>query len=279
MLTFRPSCFISFTLLISCILIFSVMPATAGLNDLFGKKEIDETERTETIERIQSIQEKLKLLQDKLRVLERRKAAKNAAQRASELGGPATAPAQANWFPVDETDIEPEAAGIYTYLLFKGDISNTSALGALEDFILTIETLPVNEIPAGLANRFLLPAEKPQSTISLGRRPYDFKLNEAYLGRLNLHDNLPDGPVLVSMKVPVDPYGVGDVPAFMAVSFGRQSPQRALDLAKIWHKQESSMISSNVSPVSELFWELIDGAGPIQVARDKNRIQVVLPQK
>ncbi|HKJ30050.1 MAG TPA: hypothetical protein VKA22_07580, partial [Desulfuromonadales bacterium] len=58
-------------LLTVLILLLTVLPAFAGVNDLFGKKELDETERQETIERIDSIQEKLKLLQDKLRALER----------------------------------------------------------------------------------------------------------------------------------------------------------------------------------------------------------------
>jgi hypothetical protein len=233
-------------LLIGLLLCLTVVPSVAGLNDLFGKKEIDETERKETIERIDSIQEKLKLLQDKLRVLERRKA--------------------------------PGEFGLYTYLLFKGKLSDTSSVGVLEDFILTIETLPENEIPAGLANRFLIPVEKPQSMVSLGRQPYDFKLNDAYLQRLELQDKLPPGPILVSLREPLDPYGIGDIPAFMAVSFGRQTPQRALDLAKIWHQQEKNAIPSKGHPVSELFWELIDGAGTTQVAHYQQRILVALPQ-
>lgn len=260
-------------------LLLTIIPATAGLDDLFNKKEVDETERKETIERIDSIQEKLKLLQDKLRVLERRKAAKEAAQRAA--GAPGTVPAvvpQVNWQPVDETTTNPGEFGLYTYLLFKGELSDSSAIGILEDFILTIETLPENDTPAGLANRFLVPVEKPQSIVNLGRQPYDFKLNEAYLRRLELQDNLPNGPILVSMRQPLDPYGLDEVPTFLAVSFGHQNPQRALELAKIWHRQEKDAVTVEVHPVSALFWELIDGAGPTQVARYQQRILVALPQ-
>ena len=81
-------------LLTVLILLLTVLPAFAGVNDLFGKKELDETERQETIERIDSIQEKLKLLQDKLRALERRKAARTAAQKSEQqsIGGGGSLP-------------------------------------------------------------------------------------------------------------------------------------------------------------------------------------------
>ena len=267
-------------LLTVLILLLSVLPAFAGVNDLFGKKELDETERQETIERIDSIQEKLKLLQDKLRALERRKAAKTAAQKSEESAGVLSAtPVQINWQPIDDSVTNPGEFGLYTYLLFKGDLSDSSAVGALEDFILTIETLPENNIPAGLANRFLVPVEKPQSTINLGRQPYDFKLNEAYLSRLALQDQLSNGPILVSLRQPLDPYGTGQSPAFLAVSFGRQNPQRALELAKIWQNQEKDAISNKSHPTSDLFWELIDGAGPTQVVRYQEHILLVLPQQ
>jgi hypothetical protein len=250
------------------------------LNDLFGKKELDETERKETIERIDSIQEKLKLLQDKLRVLERRKATKAAAQKTQGAAGSISAtPVQVNWLPVDETTTNPGEFGLYTYLLFKGKLADSSAVGTLEDFILTIETLPENDIPAGLANQFLVPVEKPQSMISLGRQPYDFKLNDVYLRRLELQDNLPDGPILVSMREPIDPYGQGDVPSFLAVSFGRQTPQRALDLAQIWQRQEKDAITSKGHPLSDLFWALIDGTGSTLVTSYKQQILVALPQQ
>jgi len=280
MLTTRLKQFQTYILLSGLFLLLTTIPAAAGLNDLFGKKEVDETERKETIERIDSIQEKLKLLQDKLRVLERRKAAKAAAQRAEGATGLIPAiPAQVNWQPVDETTTNPGEFGLYTYLLFKGGLSDTSAIGNLEDFILTIETLPDHDIPAGLANQFLVPVEKPQSMINLGRQPYDFKLNDAYLRRLELQDSLPNGPILVSLREPLDPYGLGDVPTFLAVSLGHQTPQRALELAKVWHKQEKDTVTVAGHPVSALFWELIDGAGPAQVARYQQRILLALPQQ
>ena len=267
-------------LLTGLLLLLTVVPSIAGLDDLFGKKELDETERKETIERIDSIQEKLKLLQDKLRVLERRKAATEEAKKAKGAAGALSAtPVQVNWLPVDETITNPGEFGLYTYLLFKGKLADSSAVGTLEDFILTIETLPENDIPAGLANQFLVPVEKPQSMISLGRQPYDFKLNDVYLHRLELQDNLPDGPILVSMREPIDPYGQGDVPAFMAVSFGRQTPQRALDLAQIWHRQEKDAITGKGHPISDLFWALIDGTGPTLVTNYKQHILINLPQQ
>jgi hypothetical protein len=266
-------------LLTGLLLLIAVVPATAGLNDLFSPKEPDEKERKETLQKIDSIQEKLKLLQDKLRALERRKAAKEAAQRSEGVEGKISSqPLPSNWQPVDELTTNPGEYGLYTYLLFKGGLSDMADVGVLEDFILTIETLPENNIPPGLANRFLVPVEKPQSTVNLGRQPYDFKLNETYLRRLELQDNLPNGPILVSTREPLDPYGSGEVPAFIAVSFGRQTPQKALSLAKVWHNQEKDTASSK-NPVSEIFWELIDGAGPTVVAHYKQRILVALPQQ
>jgi hypothetical protein len=276
----RPKRFQTCILLTGLLLLLTVVPSIAGLNDLFGKKELDETERKETIERIDSIQEKLKLLQDKLRVLERRKATKAAAQKTQGAAGSISAtPVQVNWLPVDETTTNPGEFGLYTYLLFKGKLADSLAVGTLEDFILTIETLPGNDIPAGLANQFLVPVEKPQSMISLGRQPYDFKLNDVYLRRLELQDNLPDGPILVSMREPIDPYGQGDVPSFLAVSFGRQTPQRALDLAQIWQRQEKDAITSKGHPLSDLYWALIDGTGSTLVTSYKQQILVALPQQ
>lgn len=267
-----------FVLLTAVLIFCSALPAIAGLNDLLGTKEVDETERAETIERIQSIQEKLQLLQEKLRVLERRKAAKEAAQEAAELGEEEIPNVQINWLAVDETTIHPGEAGIYTYLFFNGDIENTAAVGALEDFILTIETLPGNDVPASMANRFLLPVEKPQSSVSLGRQPYDFNLNKAYKRRLALNADMPYGPVLVSAKKPVDPYGTEELPTYLAVYLGHQRPERSLELARIWHKHESAITEGDITSVSDLFWELIDGSGPAMVSREKQRIQVKLPQ-
>ncbi len=250
----------------------------ASLSDLFGEKEIDEAERQETIERIQSIQEKLELLQDKLRALERRKAANEAAQRSEQAKGALPeAPVQVNWTPVDESTTNPGEFGLYTYLLFQGDITNSAAVGILEDFILTIETLPVHEIPPALANRFLVPVEKPQSLVKLGRQPYDFKLNDTYLNRLGLGGDLPSGPILVSLREPLDPYATDDPPPFLAVGLGHQTPERSAELAEAWNQQEKDPVPVNEHPVAKLFWQVIDGAGPTRVQRNQQRITVALP--
>ncbi len=252
-------------------------PAEALLG-LGEDKEMDEKERQETIERIEDIQGKLKLLQEKLKALERRKAAKQAAERTAKTGE--TIPAehlQVNWLPIDLTTINPGDFGLYTYLLYIGDEQDLSALGALEDLILTIETLPVNQVPESLANRFLVPVEQPQSTINLGRQPYDFGLSKAYLDRLQLRESLPKGPVLVSLSKPIDPYGQDTVPAFLAVSFGHQKPERALELAKIWHAQEKPAVPPTGHPVSPLFWGLLDNAGTVRVSSFDQRLLMELP--
>jgi hypothetical protein len=166
---------------------------------------------------------------------------------------------------------------LYTYLLFKGDISNSDAVGILEDFILTIETLPGNDIPPVLGNRFLVPVEKPQSLVSLGRQPYDFKLNDTYLRRLGLGAELPNGPILVSMRAPIDPYAADDIPPYLAVSLGHQTPERAAELARTWNQQEKDPVAVAEHPVSGLFWKVIDGVGPTRVERNQQRITVSLP--
>lgn len=269
---------ISLTLFILLVGLFAATPSLALLDNLLGKQEVDETERRETIERIQGIQEKLQLLQEKLRVLERRKAASKAAE-ISESGAIPTVPVQTNWVPVEETTVDQGDFGIYTYLLFQGDMSDSAAVGALEDFILTIETLPANDIPASLGNRFLVPVEKPQSMVNLGRQPYDFALNDAFLRRLGLGEDLASGPVLVSSNRPIDPYGIGAPPAFLAVGFGRQAPQRTLALAKTWHRQEKEAIAPAGHPVATLFWQLLEDSGPVQVVRSGSRLQVALPRQ
>lgn len=259
--------------------LFIPVVAFADLNDLFGKKELDEEDRQQTIERIESIQEKLKLLQDKLRALERRKAAKESAQKAEELGAKlAEAPASVNWLPVDDTVTSPGGYGLYTYLLFSGSQEDTAAIGSLEDFILTIETLPANETPASLANCFLVPVEKPQSVINLGRQPFDFKLNRAYLDRLGITGDLPSGPVLVSSSQPVDPYASGETEASLAVAIGKQAPGQTARLANIWHQYEIDSVGDNRHSVTDLFWQLIDGLGTVQVKRDKQKIVAILGQ-
>jgi len=265
-------------LMITFLFALTTLANAATLGDLFGEKEVDEAERQETIERILSIQEKLELLQEKLRALERRKAAKEAAQRsdAAESVLPA-APVQVNWTPVDESTTNPGEFGLYTYLLFQGDLSDSATVGVLEDFILTIETLPENDIPPALANRFLVPVEKPQSLISLGRQPYDFKLNDTYLRRLGLGAGLPNGPILVSMREPIDPFATDDVPPFLAVGLGDQSPERTAELAETWNQQEKDPVAVTEHPVAKLFWQVIDGAGPTRVQRTQQRITVSLP--
>ena len=250
----------------------------ATLGDLFGTKEIDEEERQETIERIQTIQEKLKVLQDKLKALERRKAAEDAARKQAEIEGPLQAtPLQANWTPIDNTTPHPGDFGLYTYLLFQGDISNQAAVGILEDFILTIETLPDNDIPPRLGNRFLVPVEKPQSVVSLGRQPYDFKLSQTYLDRLGLGETFPPGPILVSSTQSIDPYGSGAMPLYLAVSLGQKPPEKTLAMAKVWNQQETEELNQPEQTVSSLFWQVIDGAGPTQVVRNQEQIIVTLP--
>ena len=265
------------TLLITILSLMFASPAFALLG--FGEtKEPDEKERQETIERIEDVQDKLKLLQEKLKALERRKAAKEAAERAAKTGEPIpTEVTLVNWLPVDDSVITPGNFGIYTYLLFIGDTEDTAAIGSLEDLILTIETLPNSTIPEGQANRFLIPVEKPQSMVNLGRQPYDYNLNKAYLNRLQLRDSLPKGPVLVSLKVPIDPYGDGDVPAFLAVSLGRQKPEKALDLTKVWHDQEKEAVDPVGHPVADLFWNLLEESGPTRVTKFNQRVLVELP--
>ncbi len=258
--------------------LLAATPALALLENLLGKPEVNEAERRETIERIEGIQEKLQLLQEKLKALERRKAASKAAELAGSGKLPVD-PVHINWTPVDATTIAPGDFGHYTYLLFMGEMTDAAAIGALEDFILTIETLPASDIPATLGNRFLVPVEKPQSTVNLGRQPYDFTLNDAYLRRLGLGSDLAKGPVLVTADQPIDPYGVGAVPAFLAVGLGRQTPQQALALAKIWHRQEKEAIAPSGHPSSALFWQLLEGSGPVQVERSGGHLQVLLPQR
>lgn len=269
----------TFLLLVTFLFCTPALSPAAGLSDLLGKKEINEEERQETIERIQSIQEKLKLLQDKLRVLERRKAAKETSQKAEEKGKKLSAtPVQVNWLAVNETTVDPGDYGLYTYLLFNGNQEDFGAIGLLEDFILTIETLPVHDIPPVLANQFLVPVEKPQSLINLGRQPYDFELNQAYMNRFNISGDLPRGPILVSSREPVDPYATGVIPDYIVVSLGQQPPEKSAKLAGVWHRQEKTAMVNTEHAVAELFWQLIDGTGPVQVTRNKQNVTVVLPQ-
>jgi hypothetical protein len=254
------------------LLAVTTLPAAAlDLSEIFKTKPpLNEEERKETIERIKDVQEKLRLLQDKLRVLEKRKAQEAAFRTAS---GTALEPVagEINWQAVDQTTTDPGEFGLYTYLLYNGSDSDSAALGGLEDLILTIETLPASQEPPAIGNRFLLPVEPSQSTVALARRPYDFKLSRTYLDRLGLTDFGP-GPVLVSLDQPLDPYGSGEVPAFLAVFIGEQSPQSHLALAKTWHGYEKSPLAADGHPLAELFWKLLDGRGPTRVSREGGRL-------
>lgn len=267
--------------LLAITLLLSLLFATPSfaLLGLFEKKEMSAEEKQETIENIQSIQEKLKLLQEKLRALERRKAMKQAAEQVAAADERLTAgPDQVNWLPIDNTVGTPGDFGTYTYLLFHGDIEDMEAVGALEDFILTIETLPEVETPPSLANRFLVPVETPQSTIDLGRQPYDFKLNDAYLQRLGLDDPLSKGPVLVSLAEPLDPYGIEPPPAFLAVSLGHQVPIQSKHLATLWHNYEKDAVAPVNHKLENLFWQLLDGQFQARVSRNGDQLVVVLPE-
>lgn len=252
---------------IALLLLTAPFPARAlDLTELFkSKPPLTDEERRETLERIREVQDNLKLLQDKLRALEKRKALEEAT-RATGAVAPQTVAGEANWQALDQTTANPGEYGLYTYLLFNGSERNQAALGGLEDLILTIETLPAVTEPAAMVNRFLLPVEPPQSTVTLARRPYDFKLANVYLKRLGL-GNVADGPVLVSLAVPFDPYGSDEIPPFLAVALGRQDPQRSLALAKVWHGYEKPPLSSTGHPLSDLFWQLLDGAGTTRVTR------------
>ncbi|MDH3998127.1 MAG: hypothetical protein OET90_04735 [Desulfuromonadales bacterium] len=268
------------TVALICLLLFIVAtPSFALLEGLLGggDEKVNEEERQQTIERIESIQQKLKLLQEKLRVMERRKTASDTDQSADTAPG---APLQTNWVAVDEETTQLDESGLYTYLLFNGELSDADAIGALEDFILTVETLSPNDISPALANRFLVPVEKAQSSVNLGRRPYDFDLNRTYLKRFGLHQQplLATGPILVSLRDPVDPYGEDAPPQHMVVNFGHLEPQRTLELAKLWHTQKKSTLDSDGHAVAALLWQLLDGAGPTQVTRVQQQLLVELTQ-
>lgn len=254
------------------------LTATAGAVDLSSmfksKPPLTETERKETLQRIRQVQEQLQLLQDKLRALEKRKAQEEAGKAgtpdAERIAG------EANWQGVDQTTVSPGEFGLYTYVLFAGGDDNRAALGGLEDLILTIETLPPAQEPPAIGNRFLLPIEPPQSAVVLARQPYDFKLSRAYLEKLGL-GGLAEGPVLVSSNVPLDPYATEMAPPFVAVTLGQgQDPRRTLALAKVWHGFEKSPLASTGHPVADLFWQLLDGAGPTRVTRDGGKVLIDL---
>jgi len=247
--------------LLLTILLISSSPALAVLG-LFESEPVNEQDRQQTIERIQEVQEKLKLLQEKLKAIERRKAAKGADVAESQVSSAASAPE--NWQAIDEAAYNPGDFGVYTYILFNGGMKDTAAVGVLEDLILTIETLPVSEVPASLGNRFLVPVQLPQSNIELGRQPYDFKLNAAYLQRFGI-DRPGKGPVLISTVLPIDPYATTKVPAFLEVVFGQQTPLQTQALLERWHQYEAPKTATASHPLAGLFLKLLNEAGPTRV--------------
>jgi len=237
------------------------------------KPPLAEDERKETIERIREGQDRLKLLQDKLRSLEKRRALEATAQ----TGGvaPEAVAGEINWQAIDQATTNPGEFGLYTYLLFAGSETDRSALESLKDLILTIEALPETTEPASIGNRFLVPIAPQQTTVILARRPYDFKLSRSYLERLGL-TCLPDGPVLVSLTEPLDPRGLERVPPFLAVALGRQDPQRSLMLSRIWHGYEKSPLPTSGHPLAELFWQLVDGTGSTKITRNGDMLLIDL---
>ena len=234
--------------------------------DLFKKKPVNEKERVETIERIQDVQEKLKLLQDKLRALERRKAAKEGATD----GAVASA---TNWQPVDEATVNPGEYGVYSYLLYSGGFDNPQGVGVLEDLILTIETLPETSVPASMGNRFLVPVEQPQSSINLGRQPYNYKLSSTYLKSLKL-DAFSSGPVLVAAAAPIDPYAIAEQPPVLVVNLAGLAPATAKQLLQRWHLYETSMIATSGHPMSDLFMTLLQDSGPTSAEVTTDRLLI-----
>lgn len=267
-----------FLALLAATLLLAAVPLPVQALDLTGmfksKPPLTEDERKDTLERIREVQDKLKLLQDKLRVLEKRKAMEAAAKQ-GEAAAPRAVAGEDNWQAVDQMHVNPGEFGVYTYLLFAGSETDSAALGSLEDLILTIETLPENPGPTAIGNRFLLPVEIQQSTVVLARRPYDFKLSRSYLERLGL-SSLPNGPVLVSLATPLDPFALEMAPPFLAVVLNRQDSQRNLALARVWHGYEKPALTAPGHPMADLFWQLLDGAGPTRVTRSGGRLLVDL---
>ncbi len=253
------------TILLIILLLAGATQSMAALG-IFEKKPVNEKERVETIERIQDVQEKLKLLQDKLRALERRKAAKG-----ETVDG--AVPSAENWQAIDEATTDPGEFGVYSYLLYAGGLDDTVAIGVLEDLILTIETLPETEVPATLGSRFLVPVEQPQSTIDLGRRPYNYALSTAYLKSLGL-EKVGTGPVLVAAAVPIDPYAVTAQPPVLAVSLEGLTPATAQQLLQRWHHYETSLTATNGHPLAGLFMTLLQDAGPTRTEVSADRLQI-----
>lgn len=226
-------------------------------------------ERKETIDQIREAQNRLRLLQDKLRSLEKRRAAQAGALPAE------TADGEINWQAIDQANLNPGEYGLYTYLLYAGDGTDRSSREDLEDLILTIESLPENQGPAIIGNRFLVPIALRQTTVILARQPYDFNLSRACLEHLGLL-GLPEGPVLVSLNEPLDPFGRKMAPPFLAVAFGRQDPQWVQTLSRLWHGYEKSPLPATGHPLADLFWQLIDGTGPSKITRKGGKLLIDL---
>ncbi|MCM2265211.1 MAG: hypothetical protein NDI73_08455 [Desulfuromonadales bacterium] len=263
--------------LLVVILLTSVLPTPVlglDLTQIFTPKPLPAgDERKETIERIRETQDRLRLLQDKLRSLEKRRALEAAAQ--AGVVESETAAGESNWQAIDQATLKPGEFGLYTYLLYAGNGSDRAAREAMEDLILTIEALPENPEPAIIGNRFLVPTTALQSTVILARRPYDFKLSRSYLERLGL-TGLPDGPVLVSLNEPLDPFGRDMAPPFLAVALGRQDPQWSLMLSRVWHGYEKSPLPATGHPLADLFWQLVDGTGSTNITRNGGKLLIDL---
>lgn len=262
--------------LLVVILLTSVLPTPAlGLDftQIFTPKPLPAVdERKETIERIRETEGQLKLLRDKLRSLEKRRALDTAAAAGADFEAVA---GEVNWQAIDRTALNPGEFGLYTYLLYAGDGAGHSAREELEDLLQTIEALPEQTGPAIIVNRFLVPIAPQQTTVILARQPYDFKLSRACLERLGL-TGLPEGPVLVSLNEPLDPFGRDMAPPFLAVALGRQDPQWSLMLARIWHGYEKSPLPATGHPLADLFWQLIDGTGSTRITRNGGKLLIDL---
>jgi hypothetical protein len=260
-------------------LLMAVTPLPAFAFDFMGifksKPPVVEDERQATIEQIRETQDQLMLLQYKLRTLEKQKAQKEAATHQGKAPQTQYGTGESNWQEIDQSHTKPGVSGIYTYLLYSSEENDTATNRNLEELILTIEKLPVNADPPAIGNRFLRPVVPQQSMVVMARRPYDFKLASTYLERLGLSE-LPDGPVLVSLPEPLDPHGKEPVPPFIAVAFGDQELRRSLALTKVWHGYEKPPLPTADHPLADLFWQLVDGAGPTQVTRNGNRLLIDL---
>lgn len=260
-------------------LLLVVLPLPALAFDFIGlfksKPPMVEDEREETIVQIREAQDQLMLLQYKLRTLEKQKVQKEAAGRQGKAPQAQSGTGESNLQEVDQQHLNPGLAGVYTYLLYNGEETDTATPENLEDLILAIEKLPENTDPPVIGNRFLRPVIAQQSLVVLARRPYDFKLARTYLERLGL-GSLPDGPVLVSLTEPLDPYGKEMLPPFLAVALGNHELRRSIALAKVWHGYEKPPLPSTGHPLNDLFWQLVDGAGPIRVIRNGSRLLIDL---